>query len=322
MDMADLEMLLKKLNDPHGSFFEKIDVINQLQKMGGHQALEHLRELLHHKDDYLRREAVQALGNVADPSIVEALVPMLDDRDGEVKKNAVVALGKLGGPAAEEGIRKALEDESMIVRYYAERALQDLAEKGGGSTPLSAGASLQLSSALTKLENTIASKPPKAPRPSIHEESHSSSRADAQVIAERPFSINEFMKSIAETTGFKMEKASMGYVLTVSLPDSRKQRVYVSFRQDDGAQTDLIVLYTTCGKAQPNLYKWALTANAKMAYGAIALRQIDGEDYFTISYTAIISAAQVEGMKKIILDLASKGDWIEKNLTKGQEDRF
>lgn len=285
-NMIDTPLAIKKFSDPLVSLFEKIEVINQLEKEGGAQALSILVQLLSNDDSYIRREVAHALGVIGNQSTVQTLLPLLGDSDSEVRKNAVVAMGKLGGSTASEGISKALQDESWIVRYFAEKALSDLNDKNSGRDQTAA--------------------PPPHPAP----------------VTDEIISIDDLIDRIIEGTTIKKEKISQGFLLTVLLPDGRKQHIFVSFREDDTDKTELIILYTTCGKAAPNLYKWALSANAKMPYGGIALRQIDGEDYFTISYTSIISSATAISMRKIVMDLAAKGDWIEKNLSKDGGDRF
>jgi|GEM_PF-2294901 len=322
--MIDAQLVVKKFSDPLVSLFEKIEAVNQLEKEGGSQALSILVQLLSNDDNYIRREVTHALGVVGNQSTVETLLPLLGDIDSEVRKNAVVAMGKLGGKIASLGISNALKDESWIVRYFAERALSDLNDKDSGCAQAAASQqSISLPHTVRQAEGESARQKPSNLQPGDPEK--------AQTAAPPPFpapatderiSIDDLIDRIIDGTTIKKEKISQGFLLTVLLPDGRKQNIFVSFREDDTDKTELIVLYTTCGKAAPNLYRWALTANAKMPYGGIALRTIDGEDYFTISYTSIISSATAKSMRKILMDLAAKGDWIEKNLSKDGGDKF
>ncbi|MHC9538795.1 MAG: HEAT repeat domain-containing protein [Vulcanimicrobiota bacterium] len=320
-NMLDTPLVIKKLSDPLVSLFEKIEVINQLEKEGGTQALSILVQLLSNEDSYIRREVAHALGVTGNQSTVQTLLPLLGDSDSEVRKNTVVAMGKLGGSIASEGISKALQDESWIVRYFAERALSDLNDKNSGQArPPNSPQNIALPHAASKpREESLLMKP--SPQKTEKALAADEPTSPAPVTDEK-ISIDSLIDRIIDGTTIKKERISQGFLLTILLPDGRKQNIFVSFREDDADKTELIVLYTTCGKAAPNLYKWALTANAKMPYGGIALRQIDGEDYFTISYTSIISSATAKSMRKIVMDLAAKGDWIEKNLSKDGGDRF
>jgi len=304
-EMIDTQLVTAKVSDPGVSLFEKIEAVGQLEREGGTQAVSTLLQLLSNDDHYVRREVAHALGVVGDQSVTPSLVPLLGDPDSEVRKNAVVAMGKLGGSAAQGSIEKALGDESWIVRYFAERALSDLKERGGNKAQPAAAAQPAAPAQSIAL-------PHAAPQPA---------RQPAPVL-EEAVSIDDLIDKMIEGTTIKKEKVPQGFLLTVFLADGRKQTVFVSFKEDEVDRTELIVLYTTCGKASPNLFKWALTANAKMPYGGIALRNVDGEDYFTISYTSVISTATAKSMRKILMDLAAKGDWIEKNLSKDGEDKF
>lgn len=323
-NMLDTPLAIKKFSDPLVSLFEKIEVINQIEKEGGTQALSVLVQLLSNDDSYIRREVAHALGVIGNQSTVQTLLPLLGDSDSEVRKNAVVAMGKLGGSTAAEGISKALQDESWIVRYFAERALSDLNDKNSGRDQAAASPqSIALPHAVQQAQGEPARQKSSHLQPEEPEKTQTAAPPPSPApVTDEIISIDSLIDRIIEDTTIKKEKISQGFLLTVLLPDRRKQNIFVSFREDDTDKTELIVLYTTCGKAAPNLYKWALSANAKMPYGGIALRQIDGEDYFTISYTSIISSATAKSMRKIVMDLAAKGDWIEKNLSKDGGDRF
>jgi hypothetical protein len=299
--MLDYDEIASKFDDFTVSLFEKIDLLGKLEKAGDRRALEIIKSHLSNSDQYIRREAILALGNSGDQAHIDSILPLIEDSDSEVRKNVIVALGKMGGARAEEAIRKAHHDESWIVRYYAESALAVLQEKTLSSSVTSPamGATVYPSSDGAMTEGSSAYRSGK-----------------------KPLSVDEIIQQVVIGTGITSEKNVNGFVLTIYLQEARKQRVFISFHESEGDKTELIIFYTACGKASSSLYKWALTANAKMVYGGIALRQIEGEDYFTISYATPFWTATPESLRKIVKDIAAKGDWIEKNLSKNQEDRF
>ena len=49
------------------------------------------------EDQFLRRIAANALGNIGDPAAVPALTAALSDGDDKVRQNVIDALGKLRG---------------------------------------------------------------------------------------------------------------------------------------------------------------------------------------------------------------------------------
>ena len=62
----------------------------------GELAVPSLIGLLSHPKPHVRREAVKALGGIADPIAAPALVNALDDRDGDVRWLAAVGVAALG----------------------------------------------------------------------------------------------------------------------------------------------------------------------------------------------------------------------------------
>jgi HEAT repeat protein len=87
----------------------------------------HWMGLLDSPDAKLRKQAVEALGNVgsADPEVVPALVRAVKDKDARVRAAAVLALLKIG-PDAQDAIpalQAAQKDKNARVRDYATKAL-------------------------------------------------------------------------------------------------------------------------------------------------------------------------------------------------------
>lgn len=80
----------------------------------------------------LRKAAAMALGNIADPSTVDALIALLRDPDAEVRHAAVEGLGEIGTPAAKPGLTRALEDTNAEVRRAAVEALAEIEENENG----------------------------------------------------------------------------------------------------------------------------------------------------------------------------------------------
>lgn len=77
---------------------------------------------LHHDNWRVRRDAVRALGQWADPRVVFPLISALGDEEWAVRQSAVEALIKIGRPAVEPLIN-ALTSESWRISRKAEEAL-------------------------------------------------------------------------------------------------------------------------------------------------------------------------------------------------------
>ena len=90
-----------------------------------------LTKLLADRDPRVRRWAVAALGEIADPETVAPLSKVLaTDPDPGVRVEAAFRLGKFGGEAARPALAAALKDANADVRRLAEAALKELI--GGG----------------------------------------------------------------------------------------------------------------------------------------------------------------------------------------------
>jgi HEAT repeat protein len=87
----------------------------------------HWVESLDSPDARLRKQAVEALGNVgsADPEVVPALVRAVKDKDTRVRAAAVLALLKIGPDALDAipALQAAQQDKNAQVRIYATKAL-------------------------------------------------------------------------------------------------------------------------------------------------------------------------------------------------------
>ncbi|NQT50490.1 HEAT repeat domain-containing protein [bacterium] len=120
-------------------------------------------------------------------------------------------------------------------------------------------------------------------------------------------------------TDVTVASRSGGAVLTVPLKEGRQQRVTVSFTATDGDDHPLVVAYTECGPAEAKNHEWALRQNLRMAFGAIAIRDRDGQPVFVMVNTHLRAACAPEELRKTVLLLARKGDKLEKALTTEDE---
>jgi HEAT repeat protein len=97
------------------------------------EAVSALSPLLNDKDEFVRREAAYALGEVGDPSAAHNLLTvMTTDKSTEVRAAAAVAVGKVGNPAAILSLTSILsgrptEDNEML-RRAAARSIGQIAQ--------------------------------------------------------------------------------------------------------------------------------------------------------------------------------------------------
>jgi len=76
--------------------------------------------------DFIRTDAVVALGNIGDKSAVDGLIETLEDEDYDIRMKAAEALGKIGDERAVPALTKAKRDFEKPVRDAAKEALKKI----------------------------------------------------------------------------------------------------------------------------------------------------------------------------------------------------
>ena len=129
--MSSLDVLSSVLegNDVELSI-AAIEAIDNLDEIG--RAPAGLLRAVNSNVPELRKVAAMALGNIADPSTVDALIALLRDPDVDVRVAAVEGLGEIGTPAAKPGLTRALEDSNPEVRRAAVEALAEIEDNENG----------------------------------------------------------------------------------------------------------------------------------------------------------------------------------------------
>ena len=122
-DSRGVEPLIKCLNNKD-SGIRGACVINlvKLKKF----SFKPLLEALNSNNEYIRRESVQALGEIKNKDAVGPLIELLVDTEWNVRFKTIVALGKIGDKKALIPITACLDDKSANVRRKAAEVLGKL----------------------------------------------------------------------------------------------------------------------------------------------------------------------------------------------------
>ncbi|WP_437204909.1 serine/threonine-protein kinase [Planctomicrobium sp. SH664] len=104
------------------------------------------------------------------------------------------------------------------------------------------------------------------------------------------------------------------FIVDVCLADGRRQRVYVE-TSDHDFQDRLLQVYSICCPAQVHFHVEALRLNSVIPHGAIALREIDGQEYFVTLNNYPRSTVDPEEIRRSVLALALHADAVEHRLT-------
>ncbi len=89
----------------------------------GKPAISRLLECLENEDEVVRKQAVLALGEIKDNSVVDALIEKLKDGDWFIRLSAAAALEKIGDPRGREAVKPLMKDPDLVVRLRIERML-------------------------------------------------------------------------------------------------------------------------------------------------------------------------------------------------------
>ena len=92
----------------------------------GQEVVDFLLEALISGNKDIRLGAVEALGEIRDPTTVNPIITLLEDRDNEIRWEAALALGEIGDTSAIEPLEQTLRDCDRYVRYGAALALSKL----------------------------------------------------------------------------------------------------------------------------------------------------------------------------------------------------
>ena len=131
---------------------------------------------------------------------------------------------------------------------------------------------------------------------------------------------DDLVKQAAAKLEAELTQAKQGWVANVRLDGGRHQRVKIAFGRADNEGAPIVIVYSECGPASAERYEWALRKNISMPFGAIALRDVDGQPHFVVFNTLLRSDCSPEGLRKSIATIAARGDRIEKMLT-GEDER-
>lgn len=121
-------------------------------------------------------------------------------------------------------------------------------------------------------------------------------------------------EAFAGATGVQWTRIEKRYRLQMTLPNGRSQSLYIE-PSDHAAVERLILIYSKCCPAQPEYYEEALRLNSEVSHGALALRTIDGEEYFVMIDTFPRSTVDPEEIRRSVLEIAFRADAVEKLLT-------
>ena len=89
----------------------------------GSPAVPKLIVALSDREEFVRKQAILALGAIKDPAAVDPLIAMLQNQDWFTRLTAAAALEKVGDPRGRDAIKPLMKDPDIVVRMRVERIL-------------------------------------------------------------------------------------------------------------------------------------------------------------------------------------------------------
>ena len=132
------------------------------------------------------------------------------------------------------------------------------------------------------------------------------------------YTLDELMQAVDEPGVYSATRKDNRYVVNCALPNNRRQVVHVEpHTRKDG--TELIRVYTVCGPARTDAYRWALRANRNLPLGALAVAKYEGTEHFILLNCYLTSTVTPADVRSSVRELSRYGDWIEQKIT-GMDD--
>ena len=305
---------------------------------GDSAALDPLLTALSDPEPEVLMEVIHALERLGDERAAGPLRRFADSGNGQLNKIAMVVASGLGG-APKGTAAMPIHDKLPTAERQARRTTPAMQRQSLAPQPETApdfnlpphSDPTHPSEANTKADSLPGPAPLAAPRPPPTSRQTTaasnafdltglqpdSSGADNVLRRAREMLIDDAMLA----TDARVEARPYGFRITVPLlGGTRKQTVRIVFEYSDLEGDKVILLHSMCGNSTPVNYRWALDANRRMMYGRIAIRHDKEGEYFMVLNTLLETSADAMDIRKNVLAIADKADWIERQLS--PEDRY
>jgi len=315
--MADLERLIQQLSDPTASCFTRAEAAMQLARLGDRRVIDPLATAAKDAESYVREKAVCALAELGGHEVVPPIVSALKDASSTIRRLAAQALGTLGDAAAIGALREATSDSSLSVVQAARTALDVLRKSHPEAferpEPRAAGPRPVAPQPQPPPAEVRPPEPQPPPSPKAGQPyPPPAARPDAP--PPRGMTKDELLAAALRGTDVHAAQTGDNITLRVPLPDGRHQDVELAFQRTEKDNDDIISLYTYCGPAVRTNFEWALRLNPRMPCGAIGLMEVGRKVLFVVSECLPLGDTTPRELRRAILSVAIKGDWLKKQL--------
>ncbi len=117
-----VDVLIKLLKDKND--FLRFNAAEMLGEIGDSRAIIYLKELLNDKNKFIRLKAAESIVKISGNATY--LVRLLDERDDQIKLRAIELIGKTRDPNAVNKLKNLLKDRNSLVRKAAAKSLEKI----------------------------------------------------------------------------------------------------------------------------------------------------------------------------------------------------
>jgi len=211
----------------------------------------------------------------------------------------------------------ALGDMNTYMKYQAATSMAKLAEKGGGGGDMGASAmGMGMGAGFgfmmpSMIQQAMAAQTAAAPG--------AAAGAAAPALAIQPLAIDPrtLVRSVAESSGYRVVENGDTWQVTVPVGSLRKQSVRVTFNQP-GAEGQAMIRYSSnCGVATPEQAMSLLRYNSQLAHGAFAIVNEGAGDMIVLTTNQLADTADPLGVMRVLTAVAWQADKAEEQLGSG-----
>ena len=114
---------------------------------------------------------------------------------------------------------------------------------------------------------------------------------------------------------FPIHRQGDRFRIDVPLPGQRSQRVFIEAAQVEPIHRRLVKIYSVSAPVSETYFERALTLNAGMAHGAIAIEELPEGSHFVIVQNYPRATCDPEEVRRSLREIAAWADQIEHALT-------
>lgn len=125
----------------------------------------------------------------------------------------------------------------------------------------------------------------------------------------------QLVRTVAQAAGYTVSARDQGLAVVVPVGSTRKQQVYVEVRPAEKGGDPLLSFWSVCGAFQAKHALTFLRYNARLAYGAFAVRELGGPPMVVLQANLLAGSLTPDEVGRVLAALAWQADKVEQQLS-------